>query len=76
MNQNTVVMSGRVILMLDVPDNYDRFMDHDHQQHSWLIKRPICTYCKEPIQDESYHQINGENVCHSCLGDMVVYVEE
>ena len=35
-----------------------------------------CDCCGERIQDESYHQINGERICDRCLDGMIVFVED
>lgn len=45
-----------------MPDNYDLWEQHDAEQEEWLRKRPMCDCCGERIQDESYHQINGERI--------------
>lgn len=59
-----------------VPDNFDRFEDHESAQQEWIRSRPVCDCCGEYIQDESYHQIMGEKICDRCLDGMIVYVEE
>lgn len=58
-----------------MPDNYDLWEQHDAEQEEWLRKRPMCDCCGERIQDESYHQINGERICDRCLDGMIVFVE-
>ena len=57
-------------------DNYDLWEQHDAEQEAWLQKRPMCDCCGERIQDESYHQINGERICDRCLDGMIVFVED
>lgn len=59
-----------------VPDNYDRFEEHDAEQERMLRKRPVCDCCGEYIQDESFHRIFGEAICDRCLDGMIEYVEE
>lgn len=56
-------------------DNYDRFLKHDQEQQEWLENRPVCGICGEPVQEESYHLIDGVIYCDRCLADMKVYVE-
>ena len=43
------------------------FERHDREQAKWLEKLPVCDYCGEPIQDDHYYLINGDNVCKDCL---------
>lgn len=57
-----------------LPDNEDFFLAHDTEQEEWLKKRPTCTCCGEPIQDESAHLISGEYWCDKCLDDTRVYL--
>ena len=46
--------------------DFDRYM---REQEKRLERLPKCDYCGEPIQDEFYYEINGENICHDCLDD-------
>ncbi len=59
-----------------LPDNFDRWHDHDIMQEAWLVKRPVCTCCGEHIQDESAVQIAGSYYCDRCLDDMRVYIDD
>lgn len=34
-----------------------------------LAKRPRCTDCGEPIQDEVYYEFDGKSYCPDCLGE-------
>lgn len=43
------------------------FERHDHEQAKRLARLPKCDICDEPIQDEHYYLINGDNVCPCCL---------
>ncbi|MGN0348201.1 MAG: hypothetical protein ACI4DR_01560 [Roseburia sp.] len=61
--------------MMILPDNFDRWQNHDNVQAVWLQNRPICDYCGERIQDEKYHRISNENVCEQCLNEMEITVE-
>ena len=45
------------------------FARHDREQELQLAERPKCDICGEPIQDDHYYQINGDNVCPRCLND-------
>jgi len=37
------------------------------EQEAKLDRLPVCCYCDEPIQDDFYYEINGENICECCL---------
>lgn len=43
------------------------FARHDAAQSRWLKKRPICSECNEPIQDEHCYEVNGELICEECM---------
>ena len=36
----------------------------------WLAKRPVCSRCGEPIQDEQLIEIDGELICLDCIRGM------
>ena len=59
-----------------VPDNYDRWQEHDNEQETWLQHRPVCVCCGEHIQDESAHLIGGDYYCDRCLDDTTVYFDD
>ena len=48
-------------------DNYDLFEMHDAEQERKLQKLPVCVYCNEHIQDESFFLINDEVICEDCM---------
>lgn len=50
-------------------DPLDDFARHDREQAQRLEQLPKCDICGEPIQDDHYYQINGDNVCPECLND-------
>ena len=43
------------------------FARHDREQAKRLSKLPVCDICDDPIQDDFYYEINGENICEHCL---------
>lgn len=55
--------------MCYIPDNYDRWSEHDRQQEEALEKLPECDYCGEHIQDDYCFMINDEIICEKCLKD-------
>lgn len=42
---------------------------HQDEQERELSKLPVCTYCDNPIQEDTYFDINGECVCTECLNE-------
>lgn len=53
--------------MCYIPDNYDRWEQHNREQEAKLDKLPRCSECDEPIQDEYCYYINGEYICEECM---------
>lgn len=45
------------------------FERYDREQQQKLAALPVCSECGEPIQDEYFYLINGENICEECLKD-------
>lgn len=43
------------------------FERRDREQQRWLNRRPRCSCCDEPIQDEKCYEINDELLCLDCL---------
>lgn len=43
------------------------FARHDREQAKRLAELPVCDICDNPIQDEHYYLINGDNICPECL---------
>jgi len=43
------------------------FERHERQQQKWLERLPVCDICDEPIQDDHYYLINGDNICPDCM---------
>ena len=53
--------------MLYIPDNYDRWLQHDAEQERKLQMLPKCSECDEHIQTDECYEINDELVCPDCL---------
>lgn len=51
-------------------DAVDFFNAYDRQQQKKLDRLPVCEYCREPIQDDFYYEIDGEILCHDCLDEV------
>lgn len=43
------------------------FDQWDAEQAKRLAELPKCDICDNPIQDDHYYLINGDNVCPECL---------
>ena len=50
-------------------DNYDLFVQKEAEHEAWLAKRPRCSCCDNPIQDDYLYEINGEVLCIRCLDE-------
>lgn len=47
-------------------DNYDLFAKHDAEQERQLRKLPVCSCCKEHIQQDKAVRHNGKWFCENC----------
>ena len=54
-----------------IPDNYDKFREHDARQNRWLRSRPICIRCREPIQDDYGYDDGDGLMCAECWDERV-----
>jgi formylmethanofuran dehydrogenase subunit E len=52
---------------MNIPDNYDQWEAHELDQERRLAELPVCDICDDPIQDDFYYEINGENICEHCM---------
>ena len=43
------------------------FEHHDREQTKRLAELPVCDVCEDPIDDDFYYEINGENICEHCM---------
>ena len=55
--------------MMECPDNYDAFVQHDTEQEKQLDRLPECEYCGEHIQDEYAYCIEGTWICERCMNE-------
>lgn len=49
-----------------IPDNYSQWEQREAEAEAWLAKRPVCSYCGEPIQEDELWDINGELFHEQC----------
>lgn len=56
-----------------IPDNYDAYDAYEREQSAKEKERieslPVCDWCGETINDDSYYDINGDIVCPDCIDD-------
>ena len=52
---------------MNIPDNYDKFIQHEQEREEQLNKLPRCSECDEPIQDDYCFEINDELICEGCM---------
>lgn len=50
----------------DPDDDFNR-LDREQAKHEAQL--PKCDICDQPIQDDYFYLINGDNVCSECLND-------
>ena len=55
---------------MNVPDNYDAFVQHQAEQDAWLDKCPICEHCDKPIQDDYLYDVDGNIYCEKCMKEL------
>lgn len=55
-----------------IPDNLDLFERHEREQQEALDLLPVCDWCGEPIQDEQFYRLDGENICKHCMDEQLV----
>lgn len=46
----------------------------DAERTEWLSERPLCSYCDEPIQEDSAFRINDMLFCEECMEQFRVYI--
>lgn len=45
---------------------------HEREQEEWLLSRPVCVYCDEPIQEDIYFEPEpGQIYCEECFREYV-----
>ena len=52
---------------MNMPDNYSQWKAHEREMEQRLARRPVCSYCDNPIQDDFFYEIDCEMVCEECL---------
>lgn len=46
------------------------FLQHDAEMERALEKCPVCSYCKQPIQDDYLYEIDESVYCEDCMKDL------
>ena len=52
---------------MNTPDNYSQWEWQERERERRLAERPVCDICDQPIQDDYFYLINGDQVCPDCL---------
>ena len=50
-----------------IPDNYDKWKEHEAALEAKIENRPKCDICGERIQDDYCFELGGELICEDCL---------
>ena len=50
-----------------IPDNYDRWEQHQAEQDRAEERLPECCECGNPIQDDFCYEYNDEPICDECM---------
>lgn len=48
-------------------DNYSLWERNEARLERELERRPVCSYCDEPIQEDQFYNINSEYICIRCM---------
>lgn len=59
-----------------VPDNYDRYRQHEAEQHRKEQRRLKCAWCGEPIYADRAYRIERQWVCPDCIEDTREWIDE
>ena len=43
-----------------MPDNYSQWEAREAKREAWLLSRPVCQFCKHPIQEDRLFDIDGD----------------
>lgn len=52
---------------MNVPDNYDLWVQHEQQQERQRSRLPVCDSCRRPIYEEHLYRIEGQALCEGCM---------
>lgn len=52
---------------MKIPDNYDRWEQHQAEQDRAEEKLPECSECGEKVHNDYFYEINDEVICSDCL---------
>lgn len=62
-----IIDEGAVLVFYRTDDPAADFDRYDAEQQKQLEKRPKCSMCDEPIQNDFLYEINDEVICENCL---------
>lgn len=52
---------------MGIPDNYDIWHDHQSRLDQELLRRPVCSHCEDPVQEDHCYEVAGQILCPHCL---------
>ena len=59
-----------------VPDNYSRYEWHEEEQERCLATLPLCSICKNHIQQEKAVYYNDQWCCEDCESEFFECIRE
>lgn len=48
----------------------------EKEEAEWLERRPICSECGEPIQDEQFYLFDDKKICPGCMEAHLEWTED
>lgn len=55
--------------MMYIPDNYDLWENYEEERERAMERLPVCSFCEEPIQQDTAVRIDGLWYCDHCLNN-------
>ncbi len=52
---------------MSLADNYSLWSSHDAEMEASLKRLPVCSRCKEHIQDDTCYKVDDEVYCEGCM---------
>lgn len=52
---------------MSMPDNYSVWSAHDAEMEAMLQRLPVCSCCKEHIQDDTCYKVDDKVYCEGCM---------
>jgi formylmethanofuran dehydrogenase subunit E len=52
---------------MNIPDNYDLWLDNEMRKEKMLARAPVCSICQEHIREEWAFEYDGFWICVECI---------